>query len=239
MAQLSPETDLFKSQPEDSAVVFFIARRNPVSQRTGTSQDAADIVAALEKWSENGWRTSIAQMFGDTTGPEIYETGFTSDVDIAGVWEAPTLIEAHRGISEVQALGWEHFFATEWTVGPREFQPVPSTRGRTPDAPWGFFALWEWNDAWQSATREERAAYDQECDEAFLADVHSGISIAGRHRLDGQSRWHHLGLWEAPAFDLITQGMLKHEQVADFKFTTSRHYIGRRRSAVDYFRGIH
>lgn len=238
MVQLSPETDLFKGQVDETAVVFFTARRQPTADDTAREREAA-IAGTLDNWTSNGWHTSIAQMFGDTSGPELYETGFAADMDIAGVWEAPTLNAAHQGIGEIQAAGWDQLFATDWSVGPREFQPVPTPLGRAADAPWAFFALWEWNDAWQAATPEERTVYDTECDEAFLADINSGISIAGRHRLDGQSRWHHLGLWESPTFDLITQGMLKHEQVADFKFTTSRHYIGRRRPAVDYLRGGH
>lgn len=128
--------------------------------------------------------------------------------------------------------------ATEWLVGPREFQPVPTSAGRSPDAPWVLFALWEWNDGWQAATPAERTEYDRECDIAFSADIESGVSIAGRHRFDAQSSWHHLGIWEAPTFDHITHGMLMHERVADFSFTTSRHVVGRRRAAADYFGGV-
>lgn len=238
MVEVSAETDVFTSDADGRAVVFFTARRIHDSRSGNVRRIAAGVSEKLSGWSADGWRTSVASMFGDADEPTVYETGFAHDVDIAGVWEARSLSDAYSGIAELQAAGWDELFSTEWTVGPREFQPVPSPAGRRADSPWALFALWEWNDAWQAATPAERTEYDIECDEAFTADIQSGVSIAGRHRLDAQSRWHHLGIWEAPTFDHITQGMAMHEKVADFKFTTSRHYVGRRRPAAEYFGGI-
>ena len=60
------------------------------------------------------------------------------------------------------------------------------------------------------------------------------MSIAGRHRVDWASPWHHLGIWEVGSPKVVDQAMQVHEGVADFKFTTSRHYLGRRRSLADY-----
>ena len=102
------------------------------------------------------------------------------------------------------------------------------------DHSWGFLALWEWNDAWSAATKAERRAYDEECDVAFKGDVALGINIAGRHRLDWASRWHHAGLWEAPSLGSVDLAMQGHEAAADFKFTTSRHYVGRLRPLADF-----
>ncbi len=98
---------------------------------------------------------------------------------------------------------------------------------------WGFLALWEWNDAWAAATAAQRREYDAECDVAFAGDVALDIAIAGRHRLDWASSWHHLGIWEAPSIAAIDAAMRGHEHAADFKFTTSRHFIGRRRPLAD------
>lgn len=238
MAEVSAETEVFSSDSDGRAVVFLTARRHYVMSGNRAAQIAEAIGTTLQRWPANGWRMSVAAMFGDDDTPTLYETGFAHDIDFGAAFEAPTLAEAYAGITELQSLGWDELFATEWRVGPREFQPVPSASGRGQDAPWVLFALWEWNDGWQAATPEERTEYDLECDVAFTSDIQSGVSIAGRHRMDAQSSWHHLGIWEAPTFDHITRGMLKHEKVADFAFTTSQHYLGRRRAALDYFGGI-
>jgi hypothetical protein len=236
MAEVSAETDLFSKGTEESAVIFYLAKRarGKASQVT----NVRGIEGVVRRWRAEGWCTSVQDMFGDSTEPSVYETGFAHHIDIAGVFEAPTLAAAYAGVDELLASGWSELFETQWSVGLREFQPVASRAGRDGTAPWAFFALWEWNDAWQAATSEERSDYDIECDEAFLADIESGISIGGRHRLDAQSPWHHLGIWEAPSFDHITRGMAMHEKVADFKFTTSRHFVGRRRELTDYLGGI-
>jgi hypothetical protein len=52
--------------------------------------------------------------------------------------------------------------------------------GESVDRPRVFLALWEWNDAWSTATKDDRRAYDAECDVAFAGDLALGINIAGR-----------------------------------------------------------
>lgn len=221
--EITAETDLFAHQTDGRCAAFFTARvRDP------------DAAAAKGVWSEldrlrtNGWRLSVASMFGDSAEISVYRSGFAHDVDLVGAFEGPGLAETHAGIAALAEAGWDRLFTTTWFVGRREFRPVPSTPGRDPRARWAFFALWQWNNAWQAATPAERAEYDAECDIAFSSDVGSGISIAGRHRLDHAGPWHHLGIWEVPDLALLDGAMRMHETVADFKFTTSRHYIGRR-----------
>lgn len=233
MVDVSAETNVFSKKTDGRAVVLLLARRIPNSGAAWPSV-AGTIERTVSGWRSQGWYTALGDMFGDTSEPMVYETGFAHDIDVAAVFEAPTVAAAYDGISELQDSGWNVLFDTEWSVGVREFQPVVSRIGRNAQSPWALFALWEWNDEWQAASPAQRKAYDLECDEAFTADVDSGVSIAGRHRLDAQSPWHHLGLWEAPTFEHITRGMFMHETVADFKFTTSRHFVGRRRGLADY-----
>lgn len=238
MAQVSAETEVFSSDLDGRAVVFLTARRRHELPAQRVTQVAQDVSETLLRLSAGGWRTSVAAMFGDDDVPTFYESGFAHDFDFGATFEAPSLSEAYSGVGDLQRLGWDELFETEWLIGPREFQPISSPVRKVAQASWILFALWEWNDGWQAATEDERTEYDLECDVAFSADLRSGVSIAGRHRMDLQSRWHHLGIWEAPTFDHITQGMLMHEDVADFAFTTSRHYIGRRRAALDYLGAI-
>ncbi len=238
MADPTVGTDIFDVDAVEESVVLMLCRRRH-QIRGATARRAADsVVAALDTLRGEGWSTSVAEMFGDNGPAEVYETGFAHDIDVILAFEAPTMPAAYGGVDRLERAGWSRLFRTEWIIGRREFKPVPSTKGRDAAAPWNMFALWEWNDAWQAATPEERREYDLDCDRAFRSDIDSGVSIAGRHRLDAQSTWHHLGLWEAPTFDHITKGIAVHEEVADLMFTTSRHYVGRRRPAADYFGAI-
>jgi hypothetical protein len=77
-------------------------------------------------------------------------------------------------------------------------------------------------------------AAEEESDVAFKGDIARGINIAGRHRLDWASRWHHAGLWEAPSLGSVDIAMQGHEAAVDFKFTTWRHYVGRLHSFADF-----
>ena len=117
------------------------------------------------------------------------------------------------------------FGRTQWIVGPRDLPPSlgegPFERGL------GFLALWDWNDAWHSATPEERAVYDRDCDVAFAYDVELGIDIFGRFDTAGTSDWDHAALWEVPDLLTLTEAMHGHEIQDDFMFTTSYHLIGR------------
>jgi hypothetical protein len=225
--EVTVATDLFALGEGERAVVFFTARRH------GAGPAPTMLLDELETLRAEGWLLSIDAMFTGSDEMSLYDAGFAHDVDVVGAFEAPGLSQAHAGIARLEQAGWARTFRTAWLVGRREFAPVPSTAGRDPSSPWAFFALWQWNDAWQQATPAERLHYDQECDVAFSSDVGSGISIAGRHRLDPGSRWHHLGMWELPALALLDDAMATHERVADFKFTTSLHYIGRRRPMTD------
>ncbi|MDZ7882263.1 MAG: hypothetical protein U5N53_04840 [Mycobacterium sp.] len=225
--EVTVATDLFALGEGERAVVFFTAAR----QSAAATPDL--LTQELLALRSEGWMLSIDAMFTGSDEMSLYDSGFAHDVDIVGAFEAPDLNQAHAGIARLEHAGWARLFRSRWLVGKREFAPVPSTLGRDPRSPWAFFALWQWNDAWQQATGAQRLEYDKECDVAFTSDVGSGISIAGRHRLDPASRWHHLGMWEVPDLALLDHAMATHERVSDFKFTTSLHYIGRRRPMAD------
>ena len=163
MAELAAETEVFHVDTQGRALVFFTARRMPGAPPERVREIAGKTAALLSRWGHEGWVTSVAQMFGDSGEAEVFEAGFAHDVDVVGAWEAPDLERAYEGVSELQCAGWDEMFATEWIIGRREFQPVASPKGRTPDAEWALFALWEWNDGWQAATAAERLEYDAEC----------------------------------------------------------------------------
>lgn len=232
-ADLAAATEVFTPDASGRAVAFFAARRRPCTpERTRTlSTRVTEVAGAL---ADAGWDLSVAGMFGDETEPTVYEAGAMHDVDVIGAFEGPGMDTVERGVTALEDAGWSELFATSWVLGPREYLPVPTAAGREPGQEWCFFALWEWNDAWQASNVAERRTYDLECDEAFSFDVASGVSIAGRHRIDLGSSWHHLGIWEVASPDIVDRAMQVHERVADFKFTTSRHYLGRRRRLDDY-----
>ena len=228
MTLLTDATAVFAAQTTGRCAVVFLsslhARVSP-----GVEQEAwTGIAATLDALTYEGWTLSTrAMVHADAEGgPVAYATGFAHDIDLAGVFEAPSAAAALSGIVRLEETGWERLASTEWLVGVREFAAV-SGHG-VMERNWGFLALWEWNDAWCAASIAQRQAYDEACDEAFAADVAAGVDIAGRHRLDWASRWHHLGVWEVHDPMTVDAAMRHHEQVADFKFTTSRHYLGRR-----------
>jgi hypothetical protein len=225
--EVTVATDLFALDQQERAVLFYTVRR----RSAGPAPEP--LLDTMRRLRDGGWRLSVDAMFTDSAEASCYDAGFAHDVDFVGAFEAPALEDAYAGIEQLEQAGWSRMFRTSWLVGKREFAPVPSTMGRTTDSAWAFFALWQWNDAWQRASPQDRVEYDAECDVAFGSDVGSGISIAGRHRLDVSSRWHHLGIWEVPDLALLDHAMATHERVADFKFTTSLHYIGRRRPMAD------
>lgn len=223
MTLLTGETEVFSADTADGrAVVMFLARREP------GGRGADGILRELGRLEDEGWRLSIGRMIDDTApnGASALDSGFAHEIDIAGVFEAPSLAAALLGTVRLERAGWNRLFATEWLIGPREFAAVHGAAvPRARD--WGFLALWEWNDAWCAASPERRVEYDAECDVAFQGDLALGIDIAGRHRLDWAHRWHHLGIWHAPSLEAIDRAMKGHERAADFRFTTSRHYVGR------------
>ena len=230
MTLLTGETDVFQAGNTSSCGVVFLARRRAGLAAHRRKAALERLAKGLDALSVEGWLLSARAMFGaPDAGAWAYDSGFAHDVDIAGVFDAPSPAAALSGIAELESSGWDELASTQWIVGPREFAPVASHQRGTGAPTWGFLALWEWNDAWQAASPTERLEYDRECDVAFHADLNSGIHIAGRHRLDWASSWHHLGIWEADDLHTIDEAMREHERVADFKFTTSRHFIGRRR----------
>jgi hypothetical protein len=228
MTLLTEATDVFAaSKSSGRCIVAFLAKRTPGSSQIFGSRERDNVLALLRSLQEEGWLLSVRAMF-DPQGnarPFAFDTGFAHDVDVAGAFEAPSISDALLGTVRLNEAGWSHRFATEWLLGPREFATVVGG-GEGAERPWGFLALWEWNDAWSASTEDERRAYDAECDVAFAHDLSLGINIAGRHRLDWASRWHHIGIWESPSVAAINAAMRGHEAAADFKFTTSRHFIG-------------
>jgi len=238
MKPLTAETDVFSQASESRCGVAFLARRRV----TGASDRAvavSGIGAALAAMSAQGWQLSVTEMTGGQAEPTAYDAAFAHDVDIVGVFDAPDMTSALTGSVALESAGWDRLFRTEWLIGPREFAPATGAEASPPPPhEWGFLALWEWNDAWQAATADQRREYDADCDIAFAADLRAGVTIAGRHRLDWASSWHHLGVWEVSDPAQLNDAMLEHERVADFKFTTSRHYVGRKRPITELLEGV-
>ena len=235
MTLLTEATDVFAAADTTGrCIVAFLAKRQPVLPGAFGAGERAAIASVLRSLQAEDWRLSVRAMF-DPQGagePTAFDTGFAHAVDVAGAFEAPSLSAALAGTIRLEQAGWSRRFATEWLLGPREFATVGGT-GDAAAHEWGFVALWEWNDAWAAATGPQRREYDAECDVAFAGDMALDISIAGRHRLDWASSWHHIGIWEAPSIAAVDAAMRGHEHAADFKFTTSRHFIGRRRPLAD------
>ncbi len=232
MTLLTEATEVFATAASSGrCVVAFLCKRQPVPPGAFAEREREAIGAVLRALQAEDWRLSVRAMFDPEGGaePTAFDTGFAHAVDFAGVFEAPSLSAALNGTVRLEQAGWSRRFATEWLLGPREFATVGG-EGEAAQHDWGFLAFWEWNDAWAAASQVERREYDAECDVAFKGDVALDIGIAGRHRLDWASSWHHIGVWEAPSLAAIDTAMRGHEHAADFKFTTSRHLIGRRRS---------
>lgn len=236
MTLLTEETAIFSAAAgaQGRCAVAFLLKRNPAIAAPDRTRIAAAIAGALSDLARADWRLSVRAMIDPSAPnePSAYAAGFAHSVDYVGIFEAPSIDTAMQGTLELERAGWARLFATDWLIGPREFAAV---RGTNPEAtrPWGFVALWEWNDAWCAANPAARKEYDAECDEAFNFDLQSGVDIAGRHRLDWASRWHHLGAWEAESLEQIDRAMQAHERASDFKFTTSQHYVGLRRPLVE------
>ena len=205
-----------------TAGVTFIA--NQLRLRGGV----ANLYGALRSLGEAGWLLDPQQIAGRRKGhaPIIYWSEPFDKAAAFGLFEAPDLSEAHRGISELVEAGWGQTFGqTQWIVGPRD---LPPSLGDGPfEEGLGFLALWDWNDAWHRATPQERAVYDRDCDVAFEYDVELGCDIFGRFDTSGASDWDHAALWEVPNLLTLTEAMHGHEIQDDFMFTTSYHLIGR------------
>lgn len=206
-----------------SVGVAFVARIDRGAERRALVRGITPELARLER---AGWRMSAPAITGHgAAGASVYRAGAFHDVDLFGLFEAPSLNEALDGIGALEAAGWGRLAATEWLVGPRDLPPTPVTeRG---EATLGFLALWNWNDAWHAATPQERRAYDAECDVAFAADTRLGADQVGRFATSLTSGWDHVSLWELADAETLAVSMGYHERARDFMFTTSSHYIGR------------
>lgn len=227
MTLLTGETDVFSAAAASQrCAVMFLAKRQGEALDS-CAAERAGVEAVLDIFRADGWLLSIRAMFepDGVNEPMALDTGFAHAVDLAGVFEAPSLSAALEGTVRLERAGWARLFTTEWLIGPREFSTVRGTGGDI-ERPWAFLALWEWNDAWSAADAATRTEYDAECDVAFKGDLGFAINIAGRHRLDWAHGWHHLGAWEAPSAEAIDAAITGHEHAADFMFTTSRHVIG-------------
>jgi len=231
---LTEATDVFSAAATDRCAVLFIARREPQAFGAFGERHRAAIGAVLAALASEGWRLSLRGMIDASAQdePTAFEAGFAHDADMVGVFEAPTPSAALAGTVRLERAGWSRRFSTQWLIGPREFASI-AAKGPAIERNWAFFALWEWNDAWAAASAAARRDYDAECDIAFQNDLDLNVGIAGRHRLDWMSAWHHLGAWEIDRPETADAAMRGHERVADFKFTTSRHFIGRRRPLAD------
>lgn len=240
MTLLTAATDVFSaSQASERCVVLFIARSQPRIPGILESRHLASIRKTLGELQAEDWRLSLRAMIDPLSQSEAmaFDTGFAHDADVVGVFEAPTVSAALLGTVRLEKAGWSRRFSTQWLIGSREFAAVGG-RGPPIEREWGFIALWEWNDAWAAATAEARRDYDSECDVAFQGDLALNINISGRHRLDCASSWHHLGAWEVDRPEIVDAAIRGHERAADFKFTTSRHFVGRRRRFADLLEGI-
>jgi len=240
MSNTMVTTDLFSEATTERCAVVFLGQRETVLPASTARGLGGQVGAVLARLAAAGWSLSAQAMIHGQPGqgPSGYATAFAHDKDFYGVFEAPTLPDALLGTSLLVSAGWEQLAATDWLIGPRDLN-APRGVKRTADLPWGFLALWQWNDAWWTATSEERRSYDRECDTAFQADLDMGIQIAGRHRLDWASAWDHVGIWQAATPAIVATAMREHEAVGDFKFTSSRHYLGRRSPLLPLLEGMH
>lgn len=231
MTSLTGDTDVFSSAATADgprASVMFVAYRQDELPGVFGKQHRSAILAVLDELAAEGWSLALRRVFDPSAEntPAAIDTGFTHDHDMAGVFEAPSLDAAILGTVRLEKAGWARAFRTEWLIGVKEFAPVMGD-GALVEHGWVFLALWEWNDQWCEATPSERTEYDLECDIAFKGDLAHQVNIAGRHRMDWSHHWHHLGAWEIGHPDVADSAIRGHEDVADFKFTTSRHIVGR------------
>lgn len=224
-------TNVFTRSDQASCAALFVCRRRMLVSPSARSSVRSRLALTLEMLAAEGWALSVGGMFGRAEEATAFDTGPIGHADFVGAFEAPSVPAAFDGVNRLTAAGWDALWRTEWILGPREFAPVQSDKlSQGEERKWGFFALWAWNAAWQAATPEQRREYDAHCDIAFASDVAAGVNIAGRHRIDASSRWGHLAIWEAPTVETVVKAMQEHERVADFKFTASRHYLGRKTS---------
>lgn len=242
MSNLTGDTEVFATDAmsgQRACVVFTATRQDDLPGVYDATHSEA-ITRVMDELVAEGWIVSQRRVFDAhaLNEPVVVDTGFTHAHDIAGIFEAPDLDAALSGTVRLEEAGWARLFRTEWMIGLREFAPIMG-KGAHADHSWAFLALWEWNDPWCEATPEERSEYDLECDIAFKGDLAHEVNISGRMRLDLGHHWHHLGYWEIAGPDVADSAIRGHEDVADFKFTTSRHIVGRLSPLSDMIRPRH
>ena len=142
MTLLTGETDVFSATGKaDACAVMFMAKWQ-AEEPTARGAERDGIASVLAALKAEGWLLSVRAMF-DPDGPHepmALDTGFAHAVDVAGVFEAPSLSAALAGTVRLERAGWARLFTTEWLIGPREFATVRGAGGDVP-RPWGFLAL--------------------------------------------------------------------------------------------------
>ena len=192
----SREATEFSPPRRGAAVACRFRRKASAAARAASSEDdqARRLKDLLQALQAEGWLMSVRAMFEPNARDEPYV--FDTGLRMTRIWWALSRRLPYRRRLPARS-------ASSRRLGPPVCDRMAArSRGNSPpcrgavertDHSWGFLALWEWNDAWSAATKAERRAYDEECDVAFKGDVELGINIAGRHRLDWASRWHHRG----------------------------------------------
>ena len=151
-------------------------------------------------------------------------------VDFAGVFEAPISLRP-GGDRAARKSGLVRRFATEWLLGPREFAAVGGL-GIGP-ASLGLSRIlgMERRLGGRNRPRAARIRCGMRCRlqrRRCARHRHRGHDIASIGRVLGTHR--SLG---GAVSRRHRYGHAGHEHAADFKFTTSRHVIGRRRPLAD------
>ena len=241
MTLLTEATDVFAAaESSGRCVVAFLAKRQPVASGAFGTREREAIAAVLARLAGRtlaSFRAGHVRRPGQRSSPWRFDTGFAHAVDFAGAFEAPSLSAALAGTVRLEQAGWSRRFATEWLLGPREFATVGGL-GDAARHEWGFLAFWEWNDAWaaasgpratrlrrSNATSPSRATWRSTS--ALQAAIGSIGRVPGITSASGKRhRW-----------PRSTRPCAGHEHAADFKFTTSRHVIGKRRPSGRADRG--
>ena len=107
MTLLTGETDVFSAAAKaDTCAVMFMAKwQAEDSAACDPERDA--IAAVLDAFKAEGWLLSIRAMF-EPDGPNepmALDTGFAHAVDMAGVFEAPSLSAALAGTVRLEKAG--------------------------------------------------------------------------------------------------------------------------------------
>ncbi len=209
---LTEATDVFAaSEKSGRCLVAFAAKRQALASGVFGDDQARRLKELLQTLQVEGWLMSVRAMFEpDAPGePYVFDTGFAHDVDMVGAFEAPSLSSALAGtirleqaVSSRQA-GRAGLPRNGWSARGSS-RPCGGTRGGADGIIPGAFSRCG-NGMTPGPPRRERSAAPMTRNATLRsrAIVALGINIAGRHRLDWASRWHHAGLWEAPSLGSV------------------------------------